>query len=223
MQIINLDNRDYHCHSIVHSDGYNTFDELAQYAGKIGLTELAITDHSQICADYEKWSKPHRGIITRWKNVHNDVNIIFGVEGDLLNEEGDCCFDIQGKSARTGGINILSAHDHIFQSDKSTITDAYLKAIKRYHHKISFIGHLTHKKFAEVLDLEKVVRVANEHEIPLEFNCAQLMLGTGNIEKTKQMLSLADRIYVNSDAHTLHELGTYREEGFKYLRQERFL
>jgi len=37
------------------------------------------------------------------------------------------------------------------------------------------------------------------------------------------LLKKADRIYVNSDAHTLHELKTARNVGFAYLRKNGFL
>ncbi|MDR2190612.1 MAG: hypothetical protein LBP53_05515 [Candidatus Peribacteria bacterium] len=30
-----------------------------------------------------------------WQNVHNDVEVIFGVEGDIINEQGDVCCEIQ--------------------------------------------------------------------------------------------------------------------------------
>ena len=34
-KIINLDNRDYHMHSMNFSDGFNTVDEMVKFAGEI--------------------------------------------------------------------------------------------------------------------------------------------------------------------------------------------
>jgi len=83
--------------SITFSDGFNSIDEIVKYAGEIGLRKIAITDHSQASLDYYKIArKTFRAIINRWKNVYNNVEVIFGVEGDILNDEGDVCVDIDG-------------------------------------------------------------------------------------------------------------------------------
>jgi histidinol phosphatase-like PHP family hydrolase len=50
-KFINLDDRDFHMHTSSFSDGLNTIEEVVQFAGKIGLTEICITDHSQVAVD----------------------------------------------------------------------------------------------------------------------------------------------------------------------------
>lgn len=50
-KIINLDNRDYHMHSMNYSDWLNTIEEIVKYAWEIWLTEIAITDHSDSAMD----------------------------------------------------------------------------------------------------------------------------------------------------------------------------
>lgn len=109
MKILNTIHEDYHIHSLNYSDGMNTVDEIVQYAGKIGMTKIVITDHSQATIDHDGFGfKSWRSSLKRRKNVHNDVEVLFGVEGDLLDEEGNCCFDIQGKESE---FCILSCHD----------------------------------------------------------------------------------------------------------------
>jgi len=51
MKVLNSLQEDYHMHSINFSDGFNTIDELAQHAGKVGLKKIVITDHSQASID----------------------------------------------------------------------------------------------------------------------------------------------------------------------------
>jgi histidinol phosphatase-like PHP family hydrolase len=51
VKILNTMGEDYHMHSINYSDGMNTIDEIVQYAGKIGLKKITITDHSQFMLD----------------------------------------------------------------------------------------------------------------------------------------------------------------------------
>jgi histidinol phosphatase-like PHP family hydrolase len=96
MKLLNTIHEDYHIHSLNFSDGMNTIDEIAQYAGKMGMKKIAITDHSQKVLDRANITlKNRRPKMSERKNVHNDVEVIFGVEADLLDEEGNCCFDIQ--------------------------------------------------------------------------------------------------------------------------------
>ncbi len=221
MQIINPDGEDYHIHSLNFSDGISTIEEIVQYAGKIGLKKIAITDHSQVMLDHYKFArKSPRSIIKRWENVHNDVKVIFGIEGDILNEQGDICKEIQNINS---DFLILSVHDTIYQGDPKKINAAYLNAIKRYCQEIKFIGHPCAKYFAEQVDISALVRAANEYKIPLEFNCKNYLKGDTNIPNLQILLNEANQIYVNSDAHLLNELRDVRKRGFEYLRKEGYL
>jgi len=46
MKILNPGPEDYHIHSITFSDGWNSVDEIVKYTGEIGMTKIAICDHS---------------------------------------------------------------------------------------------------------------------------------------------------------------------------------
>lgn len=222
MKIINPGAEDFHMHSLNFSDGNNTIEELVHWAGKFGLTKIGITDHSQTAIDTEKWArKGPRSTLKRWKNVHdNGVEVVFGVEGDLLNEAGDICDNIQGE---TSSLLILSAHGRIYQGDPQKITEAYLKAMERYAHKITFLGHPCINYFEKYLNIDTVIEAANKLQIPLEFNCCNLVYGKTNLGHLDILLRKADQIYVNSDAHVLYELKTVREAGLKYLRDRGLL
>ncbi|MBU1974917.1 MAG: PHP domain-containing protein [Nanoarchaeota archaeon] len=222
MRIVNPDSEDYHVHTSTFSDGWNSVDEVVKYAGVLGLTKIALTDHSQAGIDATGLGqKTFRAIVPRWKNVHNDVEVIFGVEGDLLNDSGDVCFDIQGIES---AYSILAVHHNVYVGDPTKITDAYLNAIQRHGDKIAFVAHLTAKKaLVDHLDVSKVVRAANDYGIPLELNGADLAMNRSDPDVLRHMLNEADAIYVNSDAHTLADLRDFRELGFQYLREEGFL
>lgn len=208
-------------HSLNFSDGFATIDQMVQFAGRIGLKKIAITDHSQAVMDAEKIPKKSlRTIIPRWSNVWNKVDVTFGVEGDILNVKGDICDHIQNIPA---DFLILSAHPCTFKGDKTKITQAYINAMKKHKNKITFIGHPCAKYFSDYVDIETVVKAANALKIPLEFNCANFVNGKTDLEKLRIMLKLADQIYVNSDAHTLTELRTVRAKGFDWLKQEGYI
>lgn len=216
VKVLNTIHEDYHMHSLNYSDGMNTIDEIVQYAGKIWLKKIVISDHSQIDLDKHGFgSKHYRSIIRRRKNVHNDVEVIFGVEADIIDEEGNCCFDIQGVES---DFSILSCHNGIYEGDFKNITQAYINAIHKYHDKIKLIGHICKKNTSEYLDLEAIAEVLNQYQIPIELNCFNLNIGKTDTEKLDKLLSLIEGgVYVNSDMHALNDF-SFRQAGFDYLK-----
>jgi hypothetical protein len=88
------------------------------------------------------------------------VDVAFGIEWDLLDEEGNCCFDIQGEES---DFCILSCHKEYYQWDIKNITKAYINAIHKYHDKIKCMGHICHLSTSEYLDVEKIVKVLNQY------------------------------------------------------------
>ncbi len=223
MKILNLGWEDYHIHSINFSDGFNTIDEIVQYAPKVWLRKLAITDHSQFALDLWNMSKKnirsilHKG---RWQNVHNDVEVIFWVEADLLNENWEIADDIQGLVPE---FIILSAHKRVYQWDPYKINEAYENAIKQYGNRIKFIAHPCANDWKGLLDIDRLVKFVNEYKIPLEFDAANLVNNKTDLECLDKMLLQVNEIYVNSDAHTLHELTICRPKAFEYLKNKWYL
>jgi len=213
MKVINPES-DLHTHSLQFSDGLNTIDELVQMAGRLDLKKLAIADHSD-ARTYPRVA--YRVILGRYANVLNDVEVIFGVEGDLLNDDGDICMTIQKMESE---FLLLSAHPDTFKGNPERITDAYLKAIERHHKKIQFICHpcayFTHT------DIERLTKAANDYGIPVEVNTSNLASGRTDMAKLDVMATLADEIVVNSDAHSLADMTT-RAKGLDYLRAKELL
>ncbi len=217
---------DYHIHSSSISDGMNSIDEIVIQAGKLKYREIAITDHNQEYMNrYNFRPNTHYAIISsgRWKNIYNDVKIIFGVEADLLNEKGDICHDIQSISPE---FLILSAHQTIYRGKPKKIKEGYFNAIERYGEQIKLLGHLCAKQFSKYLttaDITEIVCVAKNVGIPVELNCANLVNGKTCEKNLNALLSCCDSLYVNSDAHTLYEFVNLRKEGFKYLKSKGFI
>lgn len=218
VKILNTEKEDYHVHSMNYSDGFNTVDEIVRYAGEIGMKKIVITDHSQAMLDSWGFSrKTFRALAKSWKNVHNDVEVLFGVEADLLNEKGDICDHIDNKP---GEFLILSYHHDVYQGDKAKITQAFLKAIERHHDRINMIGHL---HITRDVDFDTVIAAANKYNIPLEINCKYLDHKHSDPEAIKKIASSAKSIYVNGDCHTLYALANSRKEGFKFLKENGFI
>ncbi len=217
---------DYHIHSSTISDGMNSIDEIVVQAGILDYKEIAITDHNQAYLQrYGFNANTHYSIISsgRWKNIHNSVNILFGVEADLLNEDGDICDKIQNISTE---FMILSAHEKIYSGDASLIKQGYLNAIGRHGSKIKLLGHLCSKQFSDYLNTEDIIEIvlaANKAKVPLELNSANLVNDKTCKNNLKAMLSCCKFLYVNSDAHTLYEFINVRNKGFHYLKSNNYI
>jgi putative hydrolase len=87
----------------------------------------------------------------------------------------------------------------------------------------AILTHPDHDSFP--LNFERLVPHAKKHGVALELNNACTMLKKSQKETTLKMLSICKEtgccIAVNSDAHTLNELGRY-DAVTPYLEQTRF-
>lgn len=227
MQIINPNaTGDYHIHSAHFSDGFNTLDEITLQAGRLGLQEIVITDHSQDYLDsYGMAMRTHYNIITngRWRNIHNDVTVRFGVEADLLTDEGAICDHIQGVQP---DFVILSTHRRVYRGDFKVLKTGYLRAIETHGSRIDILGHLCCTQMADYLgeeDVLEIVAAANEADIALELNGSNLVNHRTEPKSLKVMLDTCKRLYINSDAHTLFDLAHNRRAGFAYLESHGYI
>ena len=221
-RIINNKKSDYHIHSVF-SDWVATIEELVQFAGKIGMEEIAITDHSdhlveilkKVCGITPSWGA--RYALKNRENVHNDVKVIFWVEWDVINEEWDVCLESQKIE---GKFIILSVHRNGYLSNHETAWKWLINAIKRHHDKIDCIGHPHDKdQLWAFIDMKELVEVANQYNIPMEFNRGTFNKGKAIEDKLMYMLEYANKIYVNSDSHSLNSLKKQREECYNYLEK----
>jgi len=80
----------------------------------------------------------------------------------------------------------------VFKGDIRNITEAYINAIHKYHNKIQFIGHICQKITSEYIDINAIVKVLNQYNIPIEIDCSYLSRGKTNLEKLDTLLSLIE-------------------------------
>lgn len=220
--IVNDQNSDYHIHSIL-SDWSATIEEIVQYTWKLGMETIAITDHSDHIVNILKeryWVYPSWGAryaLNSRKNVHNEVNVIFWVEWDVLNEDWDVCLTNQKIE---WNFTILSVHWNGYLSAPETTTKWLLNAIEKYHDKINLIGHpYDTNELWEYIEIESVVELANKYWIAMEFNYWTFRKNRAIKEKLDYMLKNAKNVYVNSDGHSLSSLQIKRQGCYDYLRE----
>ncbi|EKE28464.1 MAG: hypothetical protein ACD_3C00054G0004 [uncultured bacterium (gcode 4)] len=217
MKILNSKEEDYHIHSFEYSDWMSSIDEIIRFSKEIWLKKIAITDHCQATLDFLHIPKKtlRSFVSARWSNVWNDVEVTFWVEWDLINEAWDICNHIQEK---TWDFMILSAHFNIYKWNPKDINKAYENAIIRHHKDIKFIWHPCMKAWWDHLDIEKLITVANEYDLPMEFNCSNYVNWKTDLDKLDKMLNRAKYLYVNSDAHTLSELRDNKKIWYDFLK-----
>ena len=220
-RIINDESSDYHVHSMF-SDWLATIEEIVQYAWILGMKEIAITDHCDIYLQKlieDVWITPWwwaKYALKYWENVWNDVKVIFWVEADVLDEQWNVCFETQHKERSK--FTILSLHSHGYTSPKETSTVGILSAIERYHDKIDCIWHpYDNSQNWEFIDIKQVVELANNYDIPIEFNAASFAKWHVIEENLLYVLHNAKKIYINSDAHTLSSLRNRRSKCYEYI------
>ena len=61
------------------------------------------------------------------------------------------------------------------------------------------------------------------YDVPLEFNAKNFAWWKTNLEKLDYLLKNANKIYINSDAHTLYELKTVRQKAIEFLYEKKYL
>ena len=220
--IINNENSDYHIHSVL-SDGSSTVEEIVWYAWKLGMETIAITDHSDHLTKILKErylvcpSGGARYSLNDRKNIHNDVNVIFWVEWDVINENWDVCLTNQQIE---WNFTILSIHWNWYISGHNTATKWFLSAIEKYHDKINLIGHpYDVNQLWEDIEIAPIVELANKYWIALEFNYWTFCKNRAIKESLDYMLKNAKNIYVNSDAHCLSSITPRRQECYDYLKE----
>lgn len=220
-KLMNTPEQDYHMHSLNYSDGLHTIDEIVQMAPKFWLKKIVITDHSQAVLDAQEMGvKCRRSTLKNRKNYHNDLEVEFGVEGDLLDEEGNCCFEIHRQES---DFKTLSCHLKIYKWSLENLTQAYINAIQKHHDKIDLISHPFLKKTCTYLDVPRFIQACNQYQIPIELDTAYLRGERTDLVKLRQALELLETgLYINSDMHTFSDR-EQRHAGFDLLRQRNYL
>ncbi len=215
---------DFHTHTKF-SDGKGTIEENVLAARAIGLKTVAITDHGPGHLGFgikRHELKEMREVIDLLNKKYDDINILLGLEANILNEDGDIDVDDELRQY----LDILLAGYHFGSSPKKLIRDiafhsnnwfknkseaiyekakrantkAFCNAMRRYN-----IDIITHPGAKGPLDIDAVAKVAEETSTALEISASRhAFLTTEDIVIAKEY----DVVFtVNSDAHMPHKIG----------------
>lgn len=216
---------DYHTHT-TYSHGHGSIEDNIKMALEKGLKVIAITDHGFGHLGFgvkKERFKDMRHEIDVLKPLYPQIEILLGVEANLLSIDGDLdiddsilpYFDIVICGYHFGSTlknwwrdsplhlcNMLkNLHPYFYEQARKYNTRALIGAMEKYT--LFFISHPGAKG---PIDVKKVARKAFEKNVLLEINNAHGHLTVKDILLAK---SENAKFIINSDAHHPSRVGTF--------------
>lgn len=203
---------DIHTHSISSGHGSgDTITDMARTAASRSLSLLGISDHGP--------KTPAAGSSSYFRNLllaprrRFGVSILYGVELNILNEEGDV--DLEDSLIASLDYAFISMHHPVFQAKPSetVCTNAYINAMK--HPGVRFLGHPDDGSFP--VDYRRLLSACAHYRVYPEINNASLMPDAYRTEgrlNSMKILSLCSKlrlpVLLSSDSHGKKHIGDMR-------------
>ncbi len=217
---------DYHTHTIF-SHGQGTIEENVERARQIGLKEIAITDHglNHILFGLRPYKiRKMRQIVEKLNAKYNDIQVLLGVESNLISKNGDidikkdeysyfdivlCGFHkVVWSNSFSSQFNFIGKNDllEFIGKNKSDNlikenTRALIECVKR--NKIDVLSHPNHDMLVDVVEVAKACVDTNTM---FEINSKKVHLSTEQFEKVKET---GVKFIINSDAHSPDRVGDF--------------
>lgn len=197
---------DTHCHTVASSHAYNTVDENAAYAAKIGLKALAITDHAPAMSDgAHLWHFHNLHVLPR---KIDGVFILRGAEVNILDFDGSV--DLDSGTLRSLEWVIASFHRPVCgPATREQHTQAYIKVAQNPG--ITVIGHCGTAIYD--FDHERAVRAFKEYGKIVEINEGSTRVRKDSWTNCVDIARLCKKyevpVVVNSDAHYKTNIGDF--------------
>lgn len=197
---------DLHCHS-KWSEGTMTIREVAEKAKSLGLSYVAITDHSKslgIAHGLDEKRLAEQGKEIDALNGELDgFTVLKGIECDI---KTDGSMDLTNSSLADLDFVVASIHSG-FKSDEETMTSRMVSAIHNEH--VDAIGHPTgriiQKRKPYPLNLDRVIEEAAAQRVALEINAYPERLDLDDVASRKAMEAGAV-VSIGTDAHALNQM-----------------
>jgi DNA polymerase (family 10) len=201
---------DLHMHT-TESDGKSTLAQMAEGARAAGRAYIAITDHSESLTIARGMTKDrlraHAAKIRALdEELDGTVRVLAGVETDIL---ADGSLDLEGDLDGLDWV-VGSVHSHLGMP-RDEMTKRVVHAIESG--KIDCLGHATGRQLGvrepSQIDLEAVLQALAKVGAAIELNSSPLRLDVSEHWATMAR-ELGVPVVINSDAHSVRELGFLR-------------
>jgi DNA polymerase (family 10) len=198
---------DLHMHTHA-TDGENSIEEMINAARAIGLSYIAITDHSQRVSVARGLDESR--VLSQWMEIDaiqeklgEKFWVLKGIECDIL-EDGS--LDLSDECLKQADWVTASVHFGLKQSGEQ-ITDRILGALRNpYVHSISHpTGRLISRRSPYDLDLTAVIQAAVEHRKCLEINANPERLDLNDVHAAAAAAA-GVMLVINTDAHSISNL-----------------
>lgn len=200
---------DLHTHSVASGHAYSTIQEMAKEASERGIELLGITEHGP--------SLPGACHPLYFRNIHviprniYGVNLLIGVELNILDTEGNIDFDdfyMSLTDIRSAGLHSLCYNG----GTKEDNTAAVIKVMEN-----PWIQIITHPGDGTAeLDFEQLVKASKRTGTILEINNSSLKPIRGkasaypnNLEILKYCKEMEVPVILGSDAHVSYSIADY--------------
>jgi DNA polymerase (family 10) len=197
---------DLHCHSRW-SDGSMEIAEVAEKARSLGLSYVAITDHSKSLGiahglDEKRLAEQGEEIDALNKRLKG-FRVLKGIECDI---KADGSLDLP--DSVLGGLDWVVASIHSgFRNDEEAMTTRMVKAMQNGN--VDAIGHPTgriiQKRKPYPLNLDRVFEAAAERGVAMEINAFPERLDLDDVSCRKAM-ETGVRVMIGTDAHALNQM-----------------
>jgi len=193
---------DLHSHSLFSSCGLHTCVEMLNHAKKLGMTDLAITDHGLSLG-----GRLNSNFFERLDDPVPGIRLLKGVECNLLEEPG--AIDCPKQFLPYMDIVLLGIHHNTQKGlGKAVYTEMLLRAIEEN----PFLDVLAHLNVVHYdVDFESVVQAAMARGMVIEINNSKCLPLRSSPEATQQLILTCKKlmcpVIVSSDAHALNEIG----------------
>lgn len=225
---------DYHTHTIF-SHGKGTIEDNVIAARKKGLKKIVISDHGFrhigigiSIKDIDKIRKE----IDRLNKKYNDIEILMGVEANLIGLDGT--IDIPWNYIGAFDIILMGFHKAVYPAslkdgwnlflrnglvkiwpwDRDKLrrqnTEAMIRAIERYPIRI-----ITHPGARIDIDTQELAKHAAWKKVALEINSSH---GYMTVEYVKIAMKEGAMFVINSDAHHPSRVGNF-DKGLKIAQE----
>ena len=193
------------------SDGKNSAQEMVAGAIAAGYQFIAITEHSKSVRvangldedRLQRWIDELRQIAADY----TDFYLLTGVEVDILK---DGSLDLDEKVLRQCDVVVASIHSH-FSMPQAEMTRRIVDGIS--HEVVNILAHpttrLIHRRDPIDFDFDQVLAAAIKNQVALEVNSHPHRLDLPE-NLVRNVLAAQGKITVNSDAHSVEQLGLLR-------------
>ncbi len=205
---------DYHTHTF-YSDGVGSIEENVESARAKGLRSIGITDHGFYHVAHgisRKQVTKMREEIERLRLKFPDMEILLGVEADLINMKGD--LDLKKSDLELFDYIIFGVHKFACslrkpssiwfalmnfwvknsEKRKQKVTDSYILALQKYPVKL-----VVHPNYATHVDIKRLAEASKERGIWVELNGKRIEMEEN---EAKALIDSGVTLVIGSDAHS---------------------